>query len=247
MNSKLLCVLLGTSIAAVALAAAPVPYRPDGHVRHEHIQGEIVLESFFDFACPDCKAANPVVNEVVKYYGPKKVKYILHDFPLPYHTYSFTAHGAARVVEKIGGNESFWQYVDVLYDQQSKFSNQATKELVFSEVLEIFADLAVQVGVDYNAFMVGFQNAQVSDYAVRGSWKYGCDHSVSGTPTFYINGVESPASSEWTFEDWTKYLDTFFETDDTCPGSTAFCDPGTGTTYCCKSTEFCVMGVGCRC
>lgn len=75
--------------------------------------------------------------------------------------------------------------------------------MVYSEVLDIFANLAVQVGVSYEQFMLNFKNTQLSDYAVRGSWKYGCDHHVSGTPTFYINGVESPASSEWTFDDWT--------------------------------------------
>lgn len=53
-----------------------------------------------------------------------QIKFILHDFPLPYHTWSFTSHGAARVVEKVGGNESFWKYVDLLYDQQSAWNNQ---------------------------------------------------------------------------------------------------------------------------
>jgi len=75
--------------------------------------------------------------------------------------------------------------------------------MVYSEVLDIFANLALQAGVTYEQFMLNFKNAQLSDYAVRGSWKYGCDHHVSGTPTFYINGVESPASSEWAFDDWT--------------------------------------------
>lgn len=234
-------------LAAGVFAAAPVPLRPDGHALHPHVQGEIVLDAFYDFACPDCKKAHPVVSRVLQHYGPKKIKFVLHDFPLPYHTYSFTSHGAARVVEKIGGNESFWKYVDLLYDQQYKFSNQMTEDMIYSEVLDIFAKFAVQVGVDYDQFMLNFKNTQLSDYAVRGSWKYGCDNGVSGTPTYYINGVESPASSEWTFEDWTKYLDTFFKPGDSCPANTSFCDPGTGTTYCCKSSEMCVMNVGCRC
>lgn len=71
MMHRLLLLALG---AAAALGGAPVPQRPDGHELHPHVPGLIVLEAFYDFACSDCKKAHPVVQEVLQYYGPRKVR-----------------------------------------------------------------------------------------------------------------------------------------------------------------------------
>jgi protein-disulfide isomerase len=51
-----------------------------------------VLE-FEDLECPDCARANPVVKEAVE---KNHIPWVRHDFPLPFHTWSFQAAVDAR-------------------------------------------------------------------------------------------------------------------------------------------------------
>lgn len=41
---------------------------------------------FADLLCPDCLADFPVIQSVAAHYGPQKLQWRLHFFPLPYHT-----------------------------------------------------------------------------------------------------------------------------------------------------------------
>ena len=73
MIAKVFAVAFAATLAATTLGGAPVPYRPDGHFLHPHLTGQIVLEAFYDFACPDCKQSYPIVKQVLQHYGPAKV------------------------------------------------------------------------------------------------------------------------------------------------------------------------------
>ncbi|MGA8108192.1 MAG: thioredoxin domain-containing protein, partial [Acidobacteriaceae bacterium] len=53
----------------------------------------VAIVEFEDLECPDCAAANPVVKEAVEKYH---VPWVRHDFPLPFHTWSFDAAVNAR-------------------------------------------------------------------------------------------------------------------------------------------------------
>jgi protein-disulfide isomerase len=48
---------------------------------------------FEDLECPDCGRANPVIKEAVEKYH---IPWVRHDFPLPFHTWSFEAAVDAR-------------------------------------------------------------------------------------------------------------------------------------------------------
>jgi protein-disulfide isomerase len=54
---------------------------------------KVAIVEFEDLECPDCARANPVVKEAVEKYH---IPWVRHDFPLPFHTWSFEAAVDAR-------------------------------------------------------------------------------------------------------------------------------------------------------
>jgi protein-disulfide isomerase len=64
----------------------PAALRPPAGVR-------VAIVEFDDMECPDCAAANPVLMQAVAKYH---IPWIRHDFPLPYHFWSFQAAVYAR-------------------------------------------------------------------------------------------------------------------------------------------------------
>jgi protein-disulfide isomerase len=53
----------------------------------------VAIVEFEDLECPDCARANPVVKEAIEKYH---IPWVRHDFPLPFHTWSFQAAVDAR-------------------------------------------------------------------------------------------------------------------------------------------------------
>ncbi|HEX4007777.1 MAG TPA: thioredoxin domain-containing protein [Acidobacteriaceae bacterium] len=53
----------------------------------------VAVVEFEDLECPDCSRANPVIKEAIEKYH---VPWVRHDFPLPFHTWSFDGAVDAR-------------------------------------------------------------------------------------------------------------------------------------------------------
>jgi len=71
---------------------------------------QVAIVVFEDLQCPDCRRAAPLVEEASKTY---KIPVVRHDFPLPFHTWSFDAAVFARYFDthsKAMGNE-FRDYI----------------------------------------------------------------------------------------------------------------------------------------
>ena len=60
---------------------------------HPPLGARVAIVEFEDLECPDCARANPVIKEAVEKYH---VPWVRHDFPLPFHTWSFEAAVDAR-------------------------------------------------------------------------------------------------------------------------------------------------------
>src|ERR1700685_2429443 len=48
----------------------------------------VAIIEFEDLECPDCARANPLLKEAAAKY---KIPWVRHDFPLPFHAWSFNA------------------------------------------------------------------------------------------------------------------------------------------------------------
>jgi Na+/H+ antiporter NhaA len=160
--------LFGTSDVIVDLA---VPVDPD----RDHIRGPmsapVTVVEYGDFECPYCGRAEPSVRELLADFG--DVRYVWRHLPLTdVHPH---AQLAAEASEAAAGQGSFWEMHDLLLDHQDALKP---------------ADLtryATQIGLDGDRFA-----GDLRKHNGRGRVAEDVDSadlsSVSGTPTFFING-----------------------------------------------------------
>jgi protein-disulfide isomerase len=109
--------LLGTvfalSICATAQQAVNPALRPPKGA-------QVAIVVFEDLQCPDCRRAAPLVKEAGRTY---KIPVIRHDFPLPFHSWSYQAAVNARYFDthsKDLGNE----YRDYIFSNQLEVTPQ---------------------------------------------------------------------------------------------------------------------------
>ena len=79
----------------------------------------VAIVEFEDMECPDCANANPLLREAAAKYN---IPWIRHDFPLPFHPWSFQAAVNARWFDtkskKLGDD-----YRDAVFANQPSISN----------------------------------------------------------------------------------------------------------------------------
>jgi len=116
----------------------------------------VALIEFADYECPDCARANPLLKEATEKY---KIPWVRHDFPLPYHVWSFNAAVNARWFDtrsRTLGDE----YRDAIFASQSsiyglfglrqfteKFADEHHVALPFA--IDPQGKLAAEVKADY--------------------------------------------------------------------------------------------------
>jgi Na+/H+ antiporter NhaA len=160
--------LLGTSSVILDLA---VPVDPD----RDHIRGPrespVTVVEYGDFECPYCGRAEPAVRELLADFG--DVRYVWRHLPLTdVHPHAQLAAEAAEAAAEQG---AFWEMHDALLDHQDALRP---------------ADLvryAGQIGMDSERF-AGDLRKHVGSARVAEDVDSADLSSVSGTPTFFING-----------------------------------------------------------
>jgi protein-disulfide isomerase len=117
---------------------------------------KVAIVEFEDMECPDCARANPLVKEAAAKY---KIPWVRHDFPLPFHAWSFNAAVNARwfdLKSKALGDE----YRDAVFDNQTAitslpiladFTNKfaQSKGMAMPFAIDPQGKLAAQVKADY--------------------------------------------------------------------------------------------------
>jgi len=136
----------------------------------------VTIVSFEDYQCPFCKRAFDQTFPQLKkdYIDTGKVKYVYRDFPLGFHPQANPAAEASECADEQG---KFWEYHDEI------FNNQATLGR------DLYIKLAGDLGLDVGKFTQCIDNGEMKQ-EVQADTSYGSQIGVSGTPTFFINGVK---------------------------------------------------------
>jgi len=123
-----------TLLASAALAAALLPgafARPAAAQEQTQVHNtaplhppkgaRVAIVEFYDLECPDCARASPLLREAAEKY---KIPLVRHDFPLPFHAWSFDAAVNARWFDthskKLGD-----QYRDAVFAAQPTITSPA--------------------------------------------------------------------------------------------------------------------------
>ncbi len=145
-----------------------------------HIKGnsaaEIVLVEYSDMQCPACAAFNPYIKEAVAEHGDKLSLEFKH-FPLPIHPY---AAQAAVAAEAAGQQDKFFEYHDLLFENQSAWAQSPTP-------VALFLKYAEELELDVDTFRRHMNSTLLRDH-VQSQFAEGRELGINGTPSFFLNG-----------------------------------------------------------
>ncbi len=133
---------------------------------------KVAIVEFEDLECPDCAAANPVLKQAVEQYH---IPWMRHDFPLPFHNWSFQAAVNARFFDtksKTLGDD----YRDYIFSNQISIETPAQLQQ-FTQKFAQAHGVALPFAVDP---MGRLAQEVKSDYAL--GQRIGIEH----TPTIWI-------------------------------------------------------------
>ena len=131
---------------------------------------KVILVEFSDFECPACAAFQPALKTIETEYPALKIVY--KHYPLPQHSRSLEA---ARASMAAGEQEAFWEYHDLLFQNQS--------DLTEEDLIQYAKDL----GLDSKKFETDFKSERIKTL-VNTDIKTGETLGVNSTPTFFLNG-----------------------------------------------------------
>jgi Na+/H+ antiporter NhaA len=161
--------LLGTGATVTDLA---VPVDPDrDHIRGPEKGALVTLVEYGDFECPYCGQAEPAVRDLIREYG--ELRFVFRHLPLTeVHPH---AQLAAEGAEAAAIQGKFWEMHDMLMDHQGALT---ARDLV---------GYAADLGLDADKFMTDLRK-HAGAYRVAEDVDSADLATVSGTPTFFING-----------------------------------------------------------
>jgi protein-disulfide isomerase len=133
----------------------------------------VTLVEYGDYECPDCGNAFPEIKRLIAECG-ARLRFVFRNFP----QYSIHPHAsiAAQAAEAAAAQGKFWEMHDVLYEHQRELGDVDISSLALRAGVEIYrfdADLASE----------RFASRVAEDFAS------GQASGVTGTPTFFVNGV----------------------------------------------------------
>jgi len=167
-----------------------VPAAPTGPVNvatGAHVLGDakakVTIVEFSDFQCPYCKTFYTATEGQIMdtYVKTGKAKFAFRNFPLQFHQNAQVAAEAAECVAKLGGNDAYWKFHDTLF---TKGNGDGTGLDAAS-----LKQYAKDQGIDATKFASCLDNHDTAA-AIKADADAGSAAGVSGTPSFYINGVQ---------------------------------------------------------
>jgi protein-disulfide isomerase len=140
-------------------------------------ESEIRLIEYSDFQCPACKAAAPAMQALVDQYGEQFVFEYRH-FPL--RSIHPNAQLAAQAAEAAGIQGKFWEMHDLLFENQSQWSQSFNPE-------RFFRNYALDLELNEDRFRFDLKSNQVKDL-VNSQFDEAGELQIPGTPAFVFNG-----------------------------------------------------------
>lgn len=152
------------------------------------VDAPILIVEYADFECPYSKVEAPVVKQMLAQYG-GKVRFEYRHLPIfGKHKGATPASIASECAFKQG---KFWEYHDLLFENQSKFD---TANLV---------RYGRELGLNINEFMNCYSTSAPLEQ-IQKEYMEGVRATIGGTPTFFVNGTKIEGALS--LADWQRIL-----------------------------------------
>lgn len=134
----------------------------------------VVVVEFSDFECPFCgRFRQDTLDQIMDNYG-DDILLVYRDFPLS--SIHPRAQKSAEAAECADDQNAFWDYHDLLFANQSALDDAS------------LISYAEQLDLDVDQFTTCLTSGEKTD-EVLADFNDGRSYGVTGTPTFFINGV----------------------------------------------------------
>lgn len=191
-------------VVAVVLIGASVWYSSyvgeqanEGVSFEPHVLGnadsDVVLVEYSDFQCPACGQFAPIVKDVLAEYG-EELRFEYRHFPLTsIHPYAVPA---ARAAEAAGQQGEFFAMHDLLFENQTTWSNSGNPNVFFTQYAE-------EIGLDMDLFNQHMKASLITN-KINDEFNEARDQGFTGTPTFTLNGEKMTFN---TFEEFLAQIE----------------------------------------
>lgn len=143
----------------------------------------VTIVEYSDYQCPYCSRFHSGAYQglVSEYISTGKVKLIFKDFPLSFHPQAQKASEAANCTLE-QDTMKYWQMHDMLFTRNAEWAGKENAS-------EIFKSFASDLGLDKGDFETCLDSGKYADEVTQDIAEGRID-SVSGTPSFLINGQQ---------------------------------------------------------
>jgi protein-disulfide isomerase len=132
----------------------------------------ITIVEYSEYQCPFCARVLPTIKQVMNEYK-GKVRWIVRDFPLGFHS---RAKPAAIAAKCASDQKKFWEMYEALFTNQRNLSDDDLKS---------YGKL---VGLNQSKYEECLSNPQHHLDSIEENYRSGERLGISGTPAFLING-----------------------------------------------------------
>lgn len=162
----------------------PTVVQADDHIRGK-VDSENYLIVYGDFECPVCNSWEPSLQKIEQDYSDRVAFIFRHNPITSAHVNALAASRAAVAADKQG---KFWEMHDLLYLKWNEWRGDVRS------AQGKFEGYASELGLDLEQFKSDYKSKEVAD-RINSDFNSGNafikdEDDVTGTPTFYINGVK---------------------------------------------------------
>jgi protein-disulfide isomerase len=162
----------GKTPAAASRSAHPERTIDVSHAPYRGRQdAPVTIVEFSDLQCPFCATVAPTLKALLER-NPDQVRWIFKNYPLDFHADAPLAHHALLAAGEQG---KFWEMHDLIFGSQRNLKRDRLRELARS------------LNLDMARFESDLESPGIAQ-ALRSDHQEGDQMSVSGTPSFLING-----------------------------------------------------------
>lgn len=180
------------SLTPTSVQKVNVPISPDDPIKG-NLEAKVTIVEFSDFQCPFCGRVEPTLKQIFQTYG-DQVRLVYKHYPLPSHQY---AQGAAQASLCAKEQGKFWEYHDLLFENQEKLTVSDLKKY------------AQELGLKQDQFNSCLDSKKYQSQ-IGADLRAGQAAGVSGTPAFFING--QLVSGAQPFENFKAVIDQELKT-----------------------------------
>ncbi|MFQ5678105.1 MAG: DsbA family protein [Gemmatimonadota bacterium] len=151
----------------------------------------ITIAEFADFQCPHCAQFGAFTGRLIRQNYVEaggQVRWVMYDYLVGFPN-SMAAALSARCADEQG---RYWPMHDLLLARQTKWGAKGSPG-------KLFREYAREIGLDGQTFDACFEERRHLD-KVLGSYEYGKQLGVQGTPTLFFNGRKLDGGSEMSYE-----------------------------------------------